>query len=109
MFMVGTYTEHFIFSVSEGQVFSSWAQIADKSFFLGVFAYLLGVSYMLIISSFTVFHYCYLVWGNKTTLEYCETEEKTEYHDNGPWKNWKDVFGGNPLLWFIPFSKLSWL
>lgn len=71
------------------------------------FAYFLGVTYMLIITTFTGFHFGYLVWGNSTTLEYCNDDEadvKRSYN-NGAWQNWKAAFGSNPLLWFIPFSR----
>jgi hypothetical protein len=39
---------------------------------------------------------------NKTTLEYCEKANPTVSYDFGVAYNFCQVFGYNPLLWFLP-------
>lgn len=106
LFITSTYTEHFVSSISDNRVVV-FDQLSDLKFFGIAFTFALSLSYTLIIVSFTVFHYLYLVWGNRTTLEYCEKEHVTEHFDRGAWQNWTEVFGKNPLVWFIPFCKIE--
>jgi hypothetical protein len=55
----------------------------------------------LILTPFTGFH-LWLVAKNKTTLEYCERANPNVSYDFGIFFNLSQVFGYNPLFWFLP-------
>jgi hypothetical protein len=57
----------------------------------------------LILTPFTAFH-IWLVTKNKTTLEYCERANPSISYDFGIIHNFCQVFGYNPLFWFIPLQ-----
>jgi hypothetical protein len=87
-------------------VSTSSDQVSDGRFFMIAFAFLLALSFCVILTAFTVFHFGYLVWGNRTTLEFCEKSHLHSY-DEGPWRNWVSVFGKNPIWWFFPLCRLE--
>ena len=60
----------------------------------------------LILTPFTGFH-LWLVAKNKTTLEYCEKASPNISYDFGIWHNFSQVFGYNPLFWFVPVQSAS--
>jgi hypothetical protein len=74
----------------------------------------LGIS--CVLSAVLVPFFCFHVWltsRNMTTLEYYETyikrSQKSEgegawQYDLGLYKNWAEVLGDNPLLWFLPIA-----
>ena len=57
----------------------------------------------LILTPFAGFH-VWLLGKNKTTLEYCEKAHSSTSYDFGIWHNFSQVFGYNPLFWFIPIQ-----
>jgi len=57
----------------------------------------------LILAPFTGFH-LWLVARNKTTLEYCEKSNPSVSYDFGVVYNFCQIFGYNPLLWFLPIQ-----
>jgi hypothetical protein len=56
---------------------------------------------MIILTYFTKFH-LKLVLTNSTTIENFEKTEGPNLYDAGKRKNWGQVFGRNPWLWFTP-------
>jgi hypothetical protein len=57
----------------------------------------------LVLTPFTGFH-LWLVANNKTTLEYCEKTNPSVSYDFGIIHNFCQVFGYNPLFWFLPIQ-----
>lgn len=57
----------------------------------------------LILTPFTAFH-LWLVSANKTTLEYCEKTSPGVSYDKGIFFNFFQVFGYNPIFWFLPIQ-----
>ena len=82
-------------------------EMSDGRFFKLSFVFLLALSFTVIMLAFTIFHYAYLVSGNRTTLEFCDSDHKQHKpnYDDGCWTNWVSVFGTNPLFWFFPICK----
>ena len=60
----------------------------------------------LILTPFTGFH-LWLVANNKTTLEYCEKANSSVSYDFGIGFNFCQVFGYNPLFWFLPIQTVA--
>eukprot|EP01016_Furgasonia_blochmanni_P050238 TRINITY_DN772_c0_g1_i3.p1 TRINITY_DN772_c0_g1~~TRINITY_DN772_c0_g1_i3.p1 ORF type:complete len:293 (+),score=43.25 TRINITY_DN772_c0_g1_i3:529-1407(+) len=56
-----------------------------------------------IVTFFGVYHF-WLVFNGKTTIDYCEKKVHFNKYDVGAWRNFKIVFGENPLTWFFPLS-----
>lgn len=56
---------------------------------------------MVILTFFTKFH-VKLVLSNSTTIENFEKSSEPSVYDAGRSKNWRQVFGKNPWLWFAP-------
>ena len=52
-----------------------------------------------------------LVINNNTTLEYVQAKrnnrDMTERFNIGTSGNWKQIFGNNKLLWFLPISNTN--
>ncbi|CDJ59257.1 zinc finger DHHC domain-containing protein, putative [Eimeria maxima] len=83
-----------------------------KADFVELFLLLLGSSLDILIFAviflFGLFH-LYLLAKGMTTIEFCEKRFKRA-HDQPPsnmwnlgfWRNFNEVFGYNPLLWFVP-------
>lgn len=65
------------------------------------FVFIMNLSVVLIVCSFTVFHFNQLVGKGRTTIEFCEGSRKDDYNV-GFCKNMAITFGSNPLLWFWP-------
>ena len=70
------------------------------------------ISCILFISLLSLFVYhCYLIMKNRTTLETFRapifaTGANKNGFNLGPYENFKQVFGGNPKLWFLPVSTM---
>mmetsp|Transcript_22589 Transcript_22589/g.47419 ORF Transcript_22589/g.47419 Transcript_22589/m.47419 type:complete len:315 (-) Transcript_22589:193-1137(-) len=65
----------------------------------------------IVLTGFTGFHYMLLL-KNMSTIEHVEKRDPTKKDqvnpfDLGPGKNWEQVFGPNPWLWFIPVGTMS--
>ena len=60
----------------------------------------------LILTPFTCFH-LFLVARNQTTLEYCEGVDSGKSFDFGIFSNYFQIFGYNPLFWFLPIQSVS--
>lgn len=56
---------------------------------------------MLILTNFTKFH-INLVLNNSTTIESFDKSSNSVSYNAGTSKNWRQVFGKNPYLWFTP-------
>lgn len=76
------------------------------------FQVLIGVSYFgglvlnIVLIAFCMFHF-YLIFFGLTTIELREkltVKFETSPYDRGFFNNFADVFGTNPLFWFIPVS-----
>lgn len=61
----------------------------------------MNLSVVLIVCSFTFFHFNQLVGRGRTTIEFCEEKRRDDYNV-GFCKNMQITFGSNPLLWFWP-------
>lgn len=96
LFMFLTYTE----CISRYYVDNS---VSDFKFFIMAFSFFLNMSFVIIIFSFSGFHFAYLVTENRTTLEYCEKSRNHVNYNMGFRTNWINIFGKNPLFWFLPF------
>jgi hypothetical protein len=66
-----------------------------------------------LLTMFLLFH-TYLVSRNMSTIEFCEKYLKSDNkakvlkaYDRGLLRNWTDVLGTNPLLWFLPVSTID--
>jgi palmitoyltransferase len=71
---------------------------------LVVISYTAVFVFSIIITMFLKFH-IKLVINNSTTIESLDTEHKkdNEKFDLGCKQNWEQVFGVEPLFWFLPF------
>ncbi|CAG9310452.1 DHHC2_2 [Blepharisma stoltei] len=96
----------FILFKLTGQVYSSLELILSDSiqvsliphlYYIAVYFFLLIL--MIILSRFTYFH-IKLVLKNSTTVEMLDKE--AENYSISPLWNWRQVFGKNPWLWFLP-------
>lgn len=67
--------------------------------YIGV--YLLVVFLTFVLTNFTKFHIS-LVLNNSTTIESFDKNSSGITFNVGKSKNWKQVFGKNPWLWFCP-------
>lgn len=74
-------------------------EISELAYFSSVFACMIMLSSLLTL--FLMFH-TMLVLQGKSTIEKCDKKKKEHDYDQGVFLNLKEVFGGNPLLWFMP-------
>lgn len=63
----------------------------------------MNLSVVIIVCSFTFFHFNQLIGKGRTTIEFCE-EGKNTFYDVGFWKNFKNSMGSNPLFWCLPIG-----
>jgi hypothetical protein len=94
-------------------MWKSVVEICESKNFELEFQVLVGISYLsnLVLSIFLVvfcgFHF-YLIAQGLTTIEF--REKMTVKFDESPYdkgclQNFLNVFGRNPLIWFVPISK----
>jgi len=69
--------------------------------FTMILMYMLVLAMGVIVSAFCLFH-LWLIIVRKTTLEFCE-KSKSKPYGKSRYGNFVEVFGKNPLVWFIPF------
>jgi hypothetical protein len=93
---------HLLALSSAGLLTKANALSAAQVFFLSE-GFCIASLVSLILTPFTAFH-IWLVAKNKTTLEYCERANPSISYDFGLIHNFCQVFGYNPLLWFIPLN-----
>ena len=76
--------------------------------FILIFVYILNIAALVILSLFLKFHLV-LVFENKTTIETIDkkNENFVSPYSLGGESNFKQVFGLNKVLWFIPFRDIS--
>lgn len=88
IFCITTYSECFFDAISHRQ--------RSLAIILGIsFTWIMQLSVVCIIGSFTVFHLTQLAGKGKTTIEFCE-EQKSGIYDLGFWKNLHRILGRNP-------------
>ncbi|ETW19899.1 hypothetical protein PFUGPA_04371 [Plasmodium falciparum Palo Alto/Uganda] len=77
--------------------------------FLLLFGETLNSFLSLIVTCFLFFH-IWLLINAMTTIEFCEKQTNyqnqsySKYYNKGFYKNFKDVFGESPFLWFLPID-----
>ncbi|CAD8121519.1 unnamed protein product [Paramecium sonneborni] len=74
----------------------------DAKLFLVSFTFLFCCFLWILLTAFTLFH-LWAIKQNITTLEYCESKPRQQIQ-KGIWKNIFEVFGTNPLVWFLPIQ-----
>ena len=79
-----------------------WDKNLSKVLYIS-FIFIMNVSVVQIVCSFTFFHFTQLIGKGRTTIEFCEGSKTGEYN-LGFWENFKLTMGTNPLLWFLPFQ-----
>ena len=95
--------------------------VALNPYVNGIIIYFILVAYVLtvvlfgVVFIFTCFHF-WLILKGKSTIEYCEKGKKNDkdpqklkkkkrpiiVYNEGTYKNFTDVFNGNPIFWFFP-------
>ncbi|CAD8125753.1 unnamed protein product [Paramecium sonneborni] len=75
---------------------------SDGKLFLVSFTFLFCCFLWILLTAFTIFH-LWAIKKNITTLEYCENKPK-ELIQNSIVDNFTEVFGVNPLIWFLPIQ-----
>ncbi|CAK66181.1 unnamed protein product (macronuclear) [Paramecium tetraurelia] len=75
---------------------------SDAKLFLVSFTFLYCCFLWILLTAFTLFH-LWAIKSNITTLEYCENKPR-EPLQKGVWNNIFEVFGKNPLVWFLPIQ-----
>eukprot|EP00929_Paragymnodinium_shiwhaense_P029973 TRINITY_DN1706_c0_g1_i1.p1 TRINITY_DN1706_c0_g1~~TRINITY_DN1706_c0_g1_i1.p1 ORF type:complete len:370 (+),score=36.30 TRINITY_DN1706_c0_g1_i1:176-1285(+) len=75
-----------------------------------IFGQTLSFSLGFLLLGFLGFH-CWLVSQSITTIEWCENkmrkegqEQEASPYDQGPFKNFQETLGWNPLLWLLPIG-----
>mmetsp|Transcript_44086 Transcript_44086/g.95629 ORF Transcript_44086/g.95629 Transcript_44086/m.95629 type:complete len:315 (+) Transcript_44086:52-996(+) len=76
-----------------------------------LFTFLLMATTSTVLLGFTGFHLM-LVCKNMSTIEHLEKRDPNKKDQENPFDlgrsaNWKQVFGDNPLLWFIPVGEVK--
>merc|ERR1711966_480378 len=77
--------------------------------YLVVFGLMAAVS--VVLTGFTGFHYMLLL-KNMSTIEHVEKRDPTKKDQVNPFdlgreRNWYQVFGSNPWIWFIPVGQAA--
>ena len=80
----------------------------DFLFFIVLCYYTMTILLFTVIIVFLCFH-SYLIYNSYTTIEFCEKKKNASLNYSSPYKislkeNWREVFGPNPLFWFLPWS-----
>ena len=68
-----------------------------------IICYIAVFVFSIIISLFLKFH-INLIFENSTTIESLDVEHKADNakFNLGKWQNWEQVFGSDPIFWFLP-------
>ncbi|CBZ50257.1 putative zinc finger DHHC domain-containing protein [Neospora caninum Liverpool] len=84
-----------------------------EKMFMVLFAETLDIFLCALITGFFFFH-THLVCNGMTTIEFCEKQfmrprmpAQESLWNKGCWRNFKDAFGSNPLMWFLPIGKYA--
>ncbi|GAM26957.1 hypothetical protein SAMD00019534_101320, partial [Acytostelium subglobosum LB1] len=99
-YVVGTSFSNFLLVLNRG----------DPDIFLGVI-FIIALVFGLGLSAFAFTHIGYIL-KNTTTLEHMEKKSrfsrpsttKFSVYDKGQYQNWCQVFGSEPLKWFLPIA-----
>lgn len=85
-------------------------QTQFEKMFMVLFAETLDIFLCALITGFFFFH-THLVCNGMTTIEFCEKQfmrprmpAQESLWNKGCWRNFKDAFGSNPLMWFLPID-----
>ena len=98
-------TAHLLAVSSAGLLTKAKALSAAQVFFLTE-GLCISSLIALILTPFTGFHF-WLVARNQTTLEYCEKANAKVSYSGGFFYNFSQIFGKNPLLWFLPVQTVE--
>ena len=94
---------YFIFNMSMKLIkgYIRYSQIIRLGFV--IICYIAVFVFSIIISLFLKFH-INLIFENSTTIESLDVEHKADNakFNLGKWQNWEQVFGSDPIFWFLP-------
>jgi len=85
-----------------------WTNFGWREIIL-IICFVIAVIFGAILIGFSLMHYQFVL-ANLTTIESFERDRDSKFespYDVGPYQNWKQVFGDNPLFWFLPIGNSS--
>lgn len=102
------YVTMILFAGIVGAVTAKQDIVANGTTFEYVAVFCLCLIITMVMMGFTGFHYS-LVMRNVSTIEHVEKRDPSKKDadnpfDQGPRSNFEQVFGKNPLLWFLPVT-----